>query len=104
MSGLRSRLRSELKNLNETNKVLAKIEFLLSQKSTRVVFEKGGFRINASLCTNVIVDYDLASGQIQYQPPGAGAPQIYNTSDIIMIRRVRTKKYVIEINPSAVSA
>lgn len=102
MSGLRSRLRSELPNTAETKKVLAKIKFLLAQKGNRVSFEKGGFRINASLCTGVVVDGTLTTGNIQYQAPG-GTLQIYNTSDIYMIRRVRTKKYVIEITSTAVS-
>lgn len=64
---MRSRLRSELKNLTETNSLLTKIAFLFSQKASRVEFEIAGSRFSAAACTNVVIDPTLGSANIQFQ-------------------------------------
>lgn len=106
MPNQRYRLRSELGDLNVTLSLLAKIRENLFEQSNRVVFEvknpSGGFdRINSSLCTNVVVNEQLAADQIQFKRPGGSAVEYYDITDITDIRRLRTKKHLIQLNYSA---
>lgn len=66
----RSRLRSELPNLVETNRLLTKLAALLAESPRHIVFEiDKTFRINAANCSNVVIDPTLGSANIQFSRP-----------------------------------
>lgn len=67
MALMRSRLRSELKNLSETNRLLSKIAALYAQNPHRVVFEIAQKRFNAADLQNVVINPALGSNNIQFQ-------------------------------------
>lgn len=94
----RNRMRSQLTNTQELKDKIHKI------KSLHLVFEVGSMRFKASDCTNVAIDETAADDQIAFQRPGGVAIEYYNLTDIRMIRRLRTKKWMIEIKGSALPA
>lgn len=97
----KSRLRSELANTTETDRLLNKIAALLAQSARHVVFQKGTARFSAANCTNVAIDETLDEDNIQFQRPGGSAVEYYDTADIQLIKRLRTKKWLIKIKASA---
>lgn len=101
MSLMQSRQRSQLAQTAETKRLLVKIKDLYTQKASRLVFEKSGERFGAEECTNVALDFDAVSGNIVFRRPGAGADEIYDTADILFIKRLRTKKYLLVIKDAA---
>jgi hypothetical protein len=90
-----SRFRSKLKQAGMTAKVLGAI------KGKHLVFEISGVRIHARDCTNVAIDELAADDNIVFRRPGAGANEYYDLADVKMIRRIRSRKWVIQINPAA---
>lgn len=94
--------RTKLHNPAKLLTVMQKIAKLYGQKKSRVVFEiAGGDRFNASECTNVAFDPTAADDQIAFQRPGGSVVEYYNLSDIVTIKRLRTKKYLIRIGFTA---
>lgn len=91
----KNRMRSELANSVKLKAQLHKI------KSLHLVFEVGFSRFPASLCTNVLIDETLTDDQISFQRPGGGSIEYYNLTDIKIIRRLRTKKWMIELKALA---
>lgn len=93
----RSRLRSELPaNTNaELKRLLNKI------KSQRLVFQVGYERFKSTACTNVLIDETAGSAQIQFQRPGGVSVENYDFADIQIIKRLRTKKWLIHIKLTA---
>lgn len=63
----RSRMRSELPDTAHLKRLLHKIIFEYGQKSTRLVFQSAGVRVNASQCANVTLDETLGSGNIVFR-------------------------------------
>lgn len=99
-----SRQRSQLAQTAETKRLLVKIAALYAQKAARLVFEKAGQRFGAEECTNVALDFNAADDNIVFRRPGAGSNEYYDTADILMVKRLRTKKYLIVIKDAAASA
>ena len=97
----KSRMRSELPNTTELKRQMAKIKANYTAKSSTLVFEKAGVRIKASACTNVALDETLANNNIQFQRPDGVAVENYDLADIRMIKRLRTKKYLVIISDLA---
>lgn len=95
MAHLRSLLKSDINVLHETNAILDKIAVLYAQKHGRVVFEIGLARYRAQDCTAVTIDSTLGSGNVAFTTPDAVAHS-YNTVQIFLIRRLRTKKWLIK--------
>lgn len=95
MSNTRSRLRSELTNLNETKSILGEIRVHLAVQDNRAVFQIGSDQFNSHDCTHVLVDESLAHDNIQFQRPGGAAVEKYDIADLYLIRRLRTKKHLI---------
>jgi hypothetical protein len=82
--------------------LLLKIQALYAAKPSRVVFEVAGSdRFNATEATNVAIDPEAANDQIQFQRPGGAEVELYDLSDIVVIKRLRTKKYLIRIGAAA---
>jgi hypothetical protein len=102
MSLKRSRLRSGLSNSTETTALLNKIAALVTLSKNHVVFELDkSVRFRGVDCTSIVIDPALGSANIQFQAPGDGAVRNYDTADIQMIRRLRTKKYLIILKSNA---
>lgn len=107
----RSRLRSELSNIGELKLILTKIALLYSQNHHRVVFETdapngstqdSGFdRFNAADCTSVSFAPNSSTNTINFKRPGGSVVEHYDYTDIQIIRRLRTKKWLIRILGSA---
>ena len=85
-------------------KILEKIKSLHGLKPTSLVFEVDGKRHSAADCTGVNLDLAASDDQIVFQAPGDGAPRYYDLADIELIKRLRTRKYLIKIKTGANSA
>lgn len=96
--------RSRLSNAAKTVALLSKISALHAGKPNRVVFEVDGIRFSASEATNVAFDPSAADDQIVFRRPAGVADEYYDLGDIQVIKRLRTKKYLIRIKAGADSA
>jgi hypothetical protein len=94
-------MRSQLANSAERLRLLNKIKDLYTEKASRLVFEIAGARFGAEECTNVALDFTLADDNIEFQRPGGLAVEYYDNADIIMVKRLRTKKYLIVLADAA---
>jgi hypothetical protein len=98
---MRSRLRSELTDIVRTKQIINKIKGLFADKARRVEFQIGNSRFNAADCTSVVIDETLSVANFQFKRPGGSVVENYDLADLIMVRRLRTKKYLIHIDQNA---
>ena len=98
---MNSIIRSKLADVNKRKKVMTKIASLFAQRASRVVFEVDGVRFSAAAATNVAFDVEAADDQIAFQRPGGVSVEYYDLTDIAVIKRLRTKKYLIRIKRGA---
>lgn len=85
MPRMRSRLRSEIPVSEEFAAILAKIKALYDQRASRLKFEIGSARFNATEATDVTFDPSAPADQISFQRPnsalaGGGKEETYITA------------------------
>lgn len=95
MPHLRSLLKSDINVLHETNAILDKIAALYAKSPRHVVFEIGLARYRGQDVTGVTIDSTLGSGNVAFTTFDA-VDHSYNTVQIFLIRRLRTKKWLIK--------
>ena len=97
------RLRSQLGNLTEFNLLMSKLKSLLAASPRHITFQKGtAYRVSAADCASVVVD-PAGTPVIQFTRSGQTAEN-YAEGDVQIIKRLRTKKYLIKIKATAVSS
>lgn len=93
------RVRSQLAATSELVRLFAKI------KTQTLVFQVGDDRFAARNCTNVAIDEVAVSGQITFRRPGGGSDEVYDFTDLLIVKRLRNKKWLVSIkagsNPAA---
>jgi len=98
MALLKSLYRSDLKEPKLTA-LLKKIKALVAKGKQHFVLDKGSKRYRGIALQTITINENAATGTIVIND-GSGA-QTYDKADIVGIRRLRTKKWLITIKQSA---
>ena len=89
--------RSRLNNLAKLKKWLNKIKDLHARKASSFVIEIEGVRLKGQDLDTVTIDPDAANDNIIIKRGPADPLEYYDLADIKLIKRIRTKKYLIKI-------
>jgi transcriptional regulator NrdR family protein len=91
-----------MKSLYRRSLTAAKKEELLSKiKAMNLIFEIGNERIDSRDLTDLVIDEGAADDQIAFTRPGGVAVEYYDLTDIVSIRRLRTRRWAIKLADNA---
>lgn len=95
---MKSQNRSRLRQPGRTRELLGEI------KGKHLTFEVGTLRFDDHQCMEVAIDENAAGGlspNISFKRPGSETAERYDLNDITLIRRLRSRKWLIKIRGDA---